>query len=752
MKHRVGRPKWWPLQERDEPLTLPASMGTWTAVAAMLGGIALLLEVILPALQGPSARPPLGVLFNGAVYGSLEGLLAVGLILVYRTTRIINFAQVALGSVAGAFVFQMVGVNGLPYVAVVPVALILAGVVGGLTDVLFVRRFFNAPRLVLTIATIAFIPGVEKLVGTILSLLDPVPPGVSPAQAALRTIPTPFPNFHFTIAPFRFGFAHVFALGGVAMATLLVTVWLRWTRLGQAIRGAAENSESAWLLGINIKMLSTLVWAVAGVLAGLVSVFRLTLSGIDTSNPQPELLLPALVAAMVGGMEMMPMALFFGVWFAVLTQGVYWAFPNLTFAEPALLLTMLVALVLQRRRLQRRESKQGTAWQAVKDIRPTPKELEALPFVVWGRLIVWVGGFALLLVFPLVASAGQTHAGGLVLIYALIAISLIILAGWAGQISLGQFALVAVGAVVGSGLTTRFGWSFWVALPVASMVGAALAVALGLPALRLKGLYLAAVTLAFAAAVPALLFDQRYFGWLLPTGNIERPSIFGVSLTSERSFYYLLLIVTGCAVYVAHQLRRTRPGRVLIALRDNEPAAQSVGISPLATRIAAFAVAGFIAAFAGVLLVHYQQTLRVSDYAPQASLDVFLMVVLGGLGNVTGAISGALFGAGLQLVIPQLSGLVTGIGVLGVLLLMPGGLSQVIYAVRDAAYRVLALRLNIVVPSLFEDYDVDAHRRREMPLARPIQGVGLQTLPVTRRYALRSWLWRENLPAEEPHG
>jgi branched-chain amino acid transport system permease protein len=341
------------------------------------------------------------------------------------------------------------------------------------------------------------------------------------------------------------------------------------------------------------------------------------------------------------------------------------------------------------------------------------------------------------------------HAGGLVLIYVMIAVSLLILAGWGGQVSLGHFALVATGAVVGAGLSSRFGWSFWVALPAAALVGSALAVGLGLPALRLKGLYLAAVTLAFAAAVPRILFDSTYFGWLLPSGQIQRPSLFGIDLASETAFYYVLAVLAAAAVYIGYKLRRTRPGRVLIALRDNEPSAQSVGVSPLTTRLGAFALSGFIAAFAGVLYVHYEGVLTVKDFLPQASLDVFLLLVVGGLGNLTGAVLGALVGAGLRIVTPDHAGLFTGAGAVLILLFAPGGISQLVYAARDAIYRVVALRLHLVVPSLFEDFDLQAHARRKLPLAKPIGGLGLAALPVQRRYSQTSWLWRHTRRGEE---
>ncbi|MHB8509866.1 MAG: ABC transporter permease [Candidatus Dormibacteria bacterium] len=753
MRYKVPRPRWWPGEsEKSEPLTTPVSWTTWVVAAALVLASFLFLGIafdrnsatpsIIHAWQGIRSVPPAGILFNGAVEGAFTGLTAVGLILIYRTTRIINFSQVALGSAAGIFVTQMVTGYDFPFLLVAPLGLLIA-VVAGATAELLLRRFGKAPRLVVTVATIALAPLLTRIMGQLMSQLNPLPPGADPAAAALKTVPPPFPQFRFKLYPLQFGFGHVLTIVGSVAAMWALAYFLRRTRTGQAVRGAAENGEAAWLLGINIRLLSTLVWSLAALLAGMASIFSLTLNGIDTSGRDAGAaqMLPAIVAAMVAGMETMPLAMFFAIWFSVTEQGLKWAFPQLNFVELALLLAMLISLLVQRQRLQRREAKQGSAWEAAKDIRPTPRELLALPQIRNARYALMALGLIFLALFPWITSAGQTHGGGLVLIYTMITISLLILTGWAGQVSLGQFALVAVGAVFGGGLTAHWLWPFWIAVPVAALIGAGVAVLLGLPALRLKGLYLAAVTLGFALAVPVTLFNDQYFGWILPAGTINRPTLFFIDFNDERAFYYMLLACVIAVVYVAVKLRRSRSGRVLIALRDNEPAAQSVGINVLRTRVATFAVSGFIAAFAGAMLAHYEQSIQVAQFLPAASIEVFLMLVVGGLGSVSGAVIGAIVGAGALYLVPSLADLVTGSLAFMVMFVRPDGLAGVVYAVRDSILRVVALRLHIVVPSLFADYDAEAQKRHEMPLTQPVTGMGLATLPVTQRYSRESWLW-----------
>jgi branched-chain amino acid transport system permease protein len=739
MVQRRPRPRWWPVQERDEPLAMPAGMGTAMAWAALIGGALLLFDVLLPAIG--RHRVPLGIVADGVVQGALTGLVAVGLILVYRTTRIVNFAQVALGASAGAVTYQLVSGYDVPFLVAAPFGL-LAAVIAGVIAELVMRRFEKAPRLVVTIATLALAPTLTQVMDRLVSTLNPLPPGSPPTAASLRPVATPFGGFHFSIAPITFGFPQVFTVSAALLAMLGLTLFLRRTRWGQAVRGAAENSEAAWLLGINVRLLSTMVWALAALLSGLGAILQLSISGIEVGNPDGAAvtILPALVAAMVAGMESIPQAMAFSLWLMIVKGGLAWGLPGNHLFEPGLLVAMLLALVLQRGRLQRRESKQGSAWEAVRDVRPIPVELLAVPAVRRARAAIPVIGAALLLVLPFVLSAGQVHSAEVVLILTIVAVSLMLLTGWAGQVSLGHYALVAVGAVLGGGLTVH-GWSFWVALPVAALATALVAVALGLPALRIRGLYLAPVTLAFAVATSTLLFDPQLFGWILPGTAMARPHLFGLDLGDDRWMYLVVLAFTAAVVHVAVRLRRTRFGRVLIALRDNDRAAQSVGVPLLPARLAAFGVSGLLAGLGGVLLATVNLSAEASDFSASRSLFIFLLLVVGGVGNVTGAILGAAVAGGLDLFLPGFASLAGGSGALAVLLLAPGGLSQLLYAGRDAVLRVVALRMRIVVPSLFADFDPEARTRRKMPLAAPSRSMGLATLPVTQRYARQSWLW-----------
>jgi branched-chain amino acid transport system permease protein len=287
----------------------------------------------------------------------------------------------------------------------------------------------------------------------------------------------------------------------------------------------------------------------------------------------------------------------------------------------------------------------------------------------------------------------------------------VILTGWAGQVSLGQIGFFGIGAAVGGTITQRWGWDLSIALVGAGLAGAVSALVIGLPALRIKGLFLAVITLSFALAVSSYALNPDYVSWL-PTGRVTRPPLFGrIAVESEARFYYLCLASLLLTIAVLRGLRNSRTGRALIGVRENQRAAQSYGVNATAAKLTAFASSGFIAAFAGALFVHHQQGLGISAYSVGASRDLFVLVVIGGLGSVAGPILGAIVIQGTayfssvfpEVIRPYLTFITSGVGLVIVLLLLPGGLSQVFYGLRDNALRRIADRRGMLVPSLNAD-------------------------------------------------
>ena len=240
------------------------------------------------------------------------------------------------------------------------------------------------------------------------------------------------------------------------------------------------------------------------------------------------------------------------------------------------------------------------------------------------------------------------------------------------------------------------------------MAGAAVAVAIGLPALRIRGLFLGVTTLLFALTTASWVFTFGIFT-TGPGNPVIRPQLFGfIDTTSERSFYYVCLAFLVFAMFVGRNLRRSRFGRVLIGLRDNERAAQAFGVPHVHEKLLAFAASGFMAALAGGLYAFHQQQLRADRFPVETSILMFSIVVIGGMGSLSGAILGAIYVRGTQYFLPaQFQLFASGIGLLLLLLFFPGGLGQLLFGGRDSYLRWVAERRGILVPSLVADKKIE---------------------------------------------
>ncbi len=646
---------------------------------------------------------PIGVYVQGMVIGGLTALIAFGLALVYRANRIINFAAGDLGGVPAALSVLLILGPGVNYFLAVPIGLSAAFALGGVVEFVFIRRFFRAPRLILTVATIA----VSQILAGVATAL--------PRAFGLSRPPTDFPSpftLTFSIGSVVFRGNEVLAMVTVPLVIAALTFILRYTNIGIAIRASAEGADRASLLGVPVKRIQTIVWVIATVL-GFVAIFlRAGIVGLPIGSVLgPTILIRALTAAVLGRMEKLPTIFVASLALGMVESTIIFRTGQPDLADGILFVIVLAALLLQRRGVVSRvDDDQSSSWQAAREVRPIPGELASLPEVKW-TVRGLTALFALaLVVFPLVASDAQTNLGGVILIFVVVGLSLVVLTGWAGQVSLGQVAFLGIGAAVGGYLSTSRGWDLSLAILAAGLAGALAAVLIGLPALRIRGLFLAVVTLALSLATSSVLLKPAYVHWL-PT-RIERTPLFGrVSVASEDRMYYLCLALLLVGVVIVRGIRRSRTGRVLIAVRENSRAAQSYGVNATVAKLTAFAVSGFLAAMAGAVFVHHQRQLGISAYSVAQSREAFTMIVIGGLGSIPGAFLGAFLIKGLgyfssvfpSVIRPYLTFFTTGVGLLIVLLVVPGGFSQIFYNLRDKALRAVADRRGLIVPSLVAD-------------------------------------------------
>lgn len=647
---------------------------------------------------------PVGNMVSGVIIGMLSALAALGMALIYRSNRILNFAQGDLGALPATLAVLLVTLSGVNYFLGFFTGLAGALVLGTLVELLIIRRFFRSSRLILTVATL----GLSQL----LAFAGLFLPRIWGERPRIRTLDPPF-GFKFDLAGVVFDANDLLAAIVAPLMLVLLVVFLKRTNVGVAIRASAEMADRAFLLGIPVKRLQTIVWAFATCFA-FIGIF---LTAGVASLPFGfalgfSVLLRALASLVIGRMTNLPAIAATAVALGVLENGVFWNQGGTELLDPIVAIFIVIALLLQRRGSTRAEDDETTSWQAADEVRPVPRELRRVPEV---RLVRWVVGVvvaAFALAFPHFLSTGTGLKAGAIVVFAIIGVSVIILTGWAGQVSLGQMAFVGTGAAVGAVATVNLDLDPILAMPLAGIVGALVAVIVGLPALRLRGFYLAVTTLAFALAASSSIFNNLIFDKLgmegIPTNPFDRPEILGrISLDSPTRLYYLALAGLVLAIMAMRGVRRSRTGRVLLALRENERVTQTYGISVTRAKLVAFATSGFIAAFAGCILVYHQGSFREALFLPEESLAVFTAAVIGGLGTLSGAVYGAVFLRGSQWLLPAPWSLfANALGVLLVLLIIPAGVGGIIYRARDAWLRWVAQRRGIVVPSMVADIDV----------------------------------------------
>ncbi len=263
-------------------------------------------------------------------------------------------------------------------------------------------------------------------------------------------------------------------------------------------------------------------------------------------------------------------------------------------------------------------------------LRPTP--LMRIRIIV---VIVLIAGF------PFLANNYQLTLANQVGIFAIAAIGLNILTGFTGQISLGTGGFMAIGAYGSGLLVTHLGLPWWLTIPIASLVTAAVGAIFGLPSLRLKGLYLAIATLA----------AQQIIEWAIVrsplTGGVEAlvipsPRLFGIRMSTDFNFYWIILLFLILTIMFAVNLFRSKIGRAFIAIRDQDIAAEVMGVNIFRYKLLAFATSSFIIGAAGALLAQYRGIVNYERFTIETSISVLAMIIIGGMGSVSGSIYGAI--------------------------------------------------------------------------------------------------------------
>jgi branched-chain amino acid transport system permease protein len=267
--------------------------------------------------------------------------------------------------------------------------------------------------------------------------------------------------------------------------------------------------------------------------------------------------------------------------------------------------------------------------------------LYRLPLTRWTVAIIAVLALG---VFPLLASDYVLNLANLIAIACLGAIGLNILVGMSGQISIGHAAFMSVGAYTAAVLSVRFGLPWIVAMLAGGVLAAGIGIVIGIPSLRIKGLYLAVATLAAQLIIEWTINHATWIsGGAQASIYVNKPTIFGYVIKSQRDMYWLIMIVLVIGIIFALNLARTHLGRSFVAVRDRDIAAEIIGINIFAARLTAFGISSFYAGITGVLYTYYYGVANYEAFTLTISIEFLAMIIIGGLGSVLGSIFGAVF-------------------------------------------------------------------------------------------------------------
>jgi ABC-type branched-subunit amino acid transport system permease subunit len=661
----------------------------------------------------------------GIIQGMTYGIVALGMVLIYKGTRVLNFAQPFMGLFAAFLCWYFTGtpkVGGFgggagietgpvfikwlrypmllfPFDVGTRPRFIIAAIWSLALIAFFAWRFEQdvmrhlerAPRLVGLVATIALLLGLVSTIGLVFLR-------TTEQQSAAKRLPTLIPeSVHFDVGALRVTSARVLILIVVPIVAVAAALFFKYTKFGIAIRAAAENREAAQLLGISARRVSSFTWIAGGFLAGIAALLIVPAQGtLDATALSFPLLISALTAALVGGLNSLPGAFAGGIIIGIAEFLTHWRTQTTGVAELVFFGMVIVVLAFRpgglfgvRERLQ-----EGVA--LAPSLRELPRKLSGNPVTSRARVMFVLVGVMLVCAASLATGPFTNGVLTDVTIFAIVGVSLTVLIGYAGQISLGHWALVGVGAFAAGNLYDHSPVPFPLVFPLVFLIGMVVALAIGLPALRIRGPYLAVVTLAFALAcylyifrlnslahgTTGVTFTSQHFGYLDFTSNTNRPM-----------FFFAFGTFLFCA-WIAYNFKQSRTGRGFFSLRENEKAAATLGVALTRYRLFAFMLSGGIAALAGSVFVLRQGSVAALDFPVEYSVLLVAMVIIGGLGSITGAALGAFLLFGLQRLItealgsppiwvPYVVSFAAGLALILVLTRARGGLAGLFFSQRD---------------------------------------------------------------------
>lgn len=649
----------------------------------------------------------------GVAVGGPYSLVGISLTLMFRTTGVLSFAHAAFAMIAGFTYGELAGDRRWPTLVAAAASIAVALAVALATERFAVRPIARASAPVKLIATLGVLSVVTGLITQFL--------GSQPAET-----PLVFPHGVVRIGGAAITYQQLAIMAITAATALGLRAFLQRSRFGTAIRAVQVNAEAAELLGVPITRVDQFNWALGGVLSGVVGVLLTPLIAASVAT-YPLVLVKALTGTLFGGLTSLPLTFVGGIVVGIIESVARVAFSVRGAPELAVMLVVPVLLVA-RRSWGGDDAPASVASGRPRVHGPAAARLAALSRRYRAGTAARSASLAAILAVVSVGSViafGSEYwgaVGALSLFFALEALSMVVLTGWGGQVSLMHGAYVGIGTFVTGWLVGVHDVPLELAVPMSGLAGVALGAVLGFPALRLNGVQFAIASTVFAAAATAWLFELPD----LPR-NMNRGTFFSVDLFESGNLYAVMLVVTCLAFAVVAVLRRSTWWRLLIASRDVPTAVRHAGLRPGAIRMVAFSVASFIAtvggAFFGIIATSYSPF----NFSLLLSFSLLLYAVVGGLETLLGPIVAALAFGLLPQVLQQEAGttgsawpaVIAGVVVIALLALRPSGVASALRPAGVAAGSELRFgRFDAVIaPGCLErperpDHSTDGVERR----------------------------------------
>ena len=653
-----------------------------------------------------------GAILLGLLEGLLIALLGFGVVLVYKAERFVNLAHSQLGVIPALVLAKLVIDAGASWYVAFPVAVALGAAIGAACRWFVIARLEQASRASLMIATL----GLSQLI-VALAFFE----WLGPDRFRLRDLGYPVPfRVHWSFDGLAVTSRYVLIVAVVPATLIGLIAWLHASPWGRTLRAAAANPTAARLAGVDLRRTATATWAIAGALSAIGAAFSAPGASVpDVAALSPSLLLSSLGAAALVGFMSLPGVLAAGVALGVVS-GVGSYMGNSSGAGTAALFATIVLGLLVRSIVVRASEEAVTRVERSEEPLRIPEAAARRWFLrPWAAPLLAAGVGIALPFMPWLSAPHRTFVLASTAVFALTTLSLTLLIGWGGQVSLGQFAFVAIGAFIAARLAPR-GWSLLATMVVAAIFGGVTAVAVGLPSARARGMSSAVTSLGLAVVGPAWLFQQP---WVMPQMRVSAPAAYELGfgrLATQKSVYFAALAVLVAIGIGLTRLRQSTAGRSIVATRDNARSITTFGFSPVAVRLATFAASGGLAAIAGVLWLAVNRNVSTGTFDANTSLLLVSAAVIGGVSYVRGAVIGAVIVFGLPLLFHdvidpifgtvQLQLLLSGGGLLVTQIVNPGGIAS-------ARRRWLQHRLDALAAGSTETRPAEPSPRPERPTA-----------------------------------